>query len=932
MNNLFVATIYPKRQTATLVFRNERLSNPEFNQVVEWLRAELSIRGVERIKLELKGFLKELPIDSYVKFHVKLDHDPSVLNIGGGGCMGYVSDYIVDAYDTLVFTQVEVLQSPAIVCLETLKSRFQLAALTHVTSKATTQIPSSSSNRFNNYITHGDDEDGDGGGWDHLFTDADEENAANGDGGYVDQYSIRDCIIFLIDCSPAMFETNTSTNEQPFANAIKCLIQTITDKIISSDGDLIGLCFFGTDKSKNINDFENIYVASDLDIPDPKIILQLEDILDGDLALFGGSAKKEFSFCDALWTCSTMFSNCNIKVSHKRIFLFTNEDNPNAYNENLRNVSFQRAKDLADLGIEIELFSMDKADDDRFEFSRFYENIVFFKDDAFIGHFDATAKFDALRAKLKRKEFKKRSLGRLPLHIGGQQLAMQLYNLVASAHKSSPTLLDPTTNLPVKVLTKNICMDTGASLLPSQLNFCHYYGGEPVVFARDEIDTIRAIGRLGLVLMGFKPLASIKRHRNIKHPSFLVPDERSIRGSTVTANALITRMLASDRVAICRFLPRSNTSPRFVALVAQEEVLDAAGGIQLLPRGFHIMHLPFADDIRSFAFEESSPAPTAAINKAKKMIKALHIDYNDRHYLNPGLQSHYSNLQALALERETVEPTIDVIKPNQALFDAHIDLIKEYESAVFSADYLEKLKESTKKRDREGKNLGGMDWEAMAKSGEITKLTVQDLNTFLKNQNLKTPTKAKKADIVEIATNFILEGKINQQKLDLLKKEGGDDVTTALYDKDKDDEENNRPKKKQKSDLGNKPTTPKPKRAPAKKKAAAKKKKAAQESDEEDEDVDMMARDDTESEDDSDTQSSKKRKAAPRSKSDVPTTSTISTNTAPSTKTFSKTTTTTTTTSNDDDDDDDSKPICKYDGNCYRKNPDHLNEFRHVKQ
>jgi hypothetical protein len=48
------------------------------------------------------------------------------------------------------------------------------------------------------------------------------------------------------------------------------------------------------------------------------------------------------------------------KVGHKRIFLFTNEDNPNAGNQQLRERSFQRAKDLVELNIDIELFSMTK--------------------------------------------------------------------------------------------------------------------------------------------------------------------------------------------------------------------------------------------------------------------------------------------------------------------------------------------------------------------------------------------------------------------------------------------------------------------------------------------------------------------------------------------------------------------------------------------
>jgi ATP-dependent DNA helicase 2 subunit 1 len=47
-------------------------------------------------------------------------------------------------------------------------------------------------------------------------------------------------------------------------------------------------------------------------------------------------------------------------MGHKRIFLFTNDDDPNATSQHLREQSIQRAKDLAELGIEIELFSMNR--------------------------------------------------------------------------------------------------------------------------------------------------------------------------------------------------------------------------------------------------------------------------------------------------------------------------------------------------------------------------------------------------------------------------------------------------------------------------------------------------------------------------------------------------------------------------------------------
>jgi ATP-dependent DNA helicase 2 subunit 1 len=55
----------------------------------------------------------------------------------------------------------------------------------------------------------------------------------------------KDSIIFLIDSHPDMFVPNDD-GEVPFQMAVQCAIATLSDKIISSDSDLVGVCFYGT--------------------------------------------------------------------------------------------------------------------------------------------------------------------------------------------------------------------------------------------------------------------------------------------------------------------------------------------------------------------------------------------------------------------------------------------------------------------------------------------------------------------------------------------------------------------------------------------------------------------------------------------------------------------------------------------------------------
>ena len=98
---------------------------------------------------------------------------------------------------------------------------------------------------------------------------------------------------------------------------------------------------------------------------------------------------------------------------------------------------------------------------------------------------------------------------------------------------------------------------------------------------------------LGLVLIGFKPRSRLKRHYYVKPANFLYPDEtvswfsvactcltyyvnklyQVIQGSGKLFTALLRQCLSRDVIAICRYIPRVNASPSFVAMVPQVHLL-----------------------------------------------------------------------------------------------------------------------------------------------------------------------------------------------------------------------------------------------------------------------------------------------------------------------------------------------------------------------
>lgn len=91
----------------------------------------------------------------------------------------------------------------------------------------------------------------------------------------------------------------------------------------------------------------------------------------------------------------------------------------------------------------------------------------------------------------------------------------------------------------------------------------------------------------------------------------------------------------SPQFAVCRYVPRANAMPRLCALLPQvsyiplgltfcyqfEEVNE--DGVQVAPPGFHLIPLPFADDLRHIDLSESHPDVEDAASQFLSMIVSL---------------------------------------------------------------------------------------------------------------------------------------------------------------------------------------------------------------------------------------------------------------------------------------------------------------------
>ncbi|KAM6290961.1 X-ray repair cross-complementing protein 6 [Porphyrio hochstetteri] len=577
-------------------------------------------------------------------------------------------------------------------------------------------------------------------------------------------FSGRDSLIFLVDASKAMFECE-GDDVTPFDMTIQCIRNVYTSKIISSDRDLLSVVFYGTEKNKNSADFKHIYVLQELDNPGAKRVLELDKYRgDEGRVLFSKTFghNADYSLGEALWACSNLFSDVRVKLSHKRIMLFTNEDDPHANDSAKARLARTRAGDLRDTGIILDLMHLKKPGG--FDISLFYRDIINIAEDEDLGiQPQESEKLEHLMRKVRAKETKKRTLVRLNLYLNKDlSLSVGVYSLAHKAYKPYPVKLYRETNEPVKTKTRMFNGKTGSLLLPSDTKRAQTYGNRQIVLEKEETEELKRFDSLGLFLIGFKPLSMLKQHHHIRPSQFIYPEESIISGSTTLFNALLIKCLEKEVMALCRYTPRRNVPPRFVALVPQEEEVDEQK-VQIAPPGFHVIFLPYADDKRNIDFTEKVPADPEQVDKMKEIIKKLRFKYRTDSFENPVLQQHFRNLEALALDMMEPEQAEDLTMPKAEEMNRRLgNLVEEFKQLVYPPDYNPDGKAAKRKQAADGQaekrpkvEISKDELRRHVQTGTLGKLTVPVLKDACRLYGLRGG--GKKQELMDALTEYFSE-------------------------------------------------------------------------------------------------------------------------------------------------------------------------------
>ncbi|XP_022054708.1 X-ray repair cross-complementing protein 6 isoform X2 [Acanthochromis polyacanthus] len=598
--------------------------------------------------------------------------------------------------------------------------------------------------------------------WNAFYHNEDEEEEQE-EGEQSGDYRItgRDSLVFLVDASKEMFIKGEDGQPSNFDMTMQVVRSVYMSKIISSHRDLVALVFYGTEQSKNPrNSFKHVYVYHDLDEPGAKRVQDIDSLRGEKGAQLAAETmgSGETSFGDALWCCANLYSDIKLRLSHKRLMIFTCRDEPHGGDSVKDRQARTKAGDLKETGVVIDLMHLMKPGG--FNVSLFFCDIISpLEDESELGlQVEPCEKLDDLKKRVRAKEQKKRAMARLNLCLGeGLNVAVGIYPTAVTARKPVAIRLYRETNEPVRSKTRTFHTQTGSLLLPSEIKKAQVYGNKQIVMEKDEVDAIKKFDDPGLLLIGFKPMEKLKLHHHIRPAVFLYPEEDQVKGSACLFSALLKKCSERNVFALCRCITRRNNPPRFAALVPQLQEVDE-GNAQITPPGFNVIYLPFADDLRTLDPPHYPAASQVQVDKMKEIVSKLRFKYRSDSFENPVIQQHYRNLEALALDMMAPEDIEDLIMPKVEQIDQRLGpLVDEFKDLVYPENYNPESKPAAKRKTAD--SGGGAEkkpkvevtedeLKVHVQNGTLAKLTVPVLKEACKQFGVRT-TGTKKQELID---------------------------------------------------------------------------------------------------------------------------------------------------------------------------------------
>ncbi|EJD49609.1 Ku DNA-binding complex, Ku70 subunit [Auricularia subglabra TFB-10046 SS5] len=644
-------------------------------------------------------------------------------------------------------------------------------------------------------------------GWNVFDDDEEEELQQRYYGG------TKDTVLFCIDASESMHEPHEDEDEgvtkSHLQAALEAALQVAKRKIMSGPSDHIGIMLYNTEDKSSEDLKPHTYVLQQIAPLSIQSIRELNNIVQDALddpetlrSSFPPNTGDRVPLGDVFSSCNWVMRYNAAKTGTKRVFLITNEDDPHPKNSILMGTAKVNLQDLRQVGVEVLPFFIG-SDEKPFDVNKFYTQVLQREDapdtEAVPTIPDVVTGFQDLIDKLQVRESAKRAQFSIPLHLGkGFTIGVKGYGLITEQRKTTSRKMANRGESYEELVAKTVYYDEELMIDAGKENIVYgmslgaapapVKGGAPaaadaedageeggarkpagakptrvtavksrVYFTKDEVKQFRTLGlEPGLKLLGFKDRTELRFEDNVKHSLFIYPNESAFNGSTRTFAALLQVLAKKDKFALVVGITRANSSPAFYAMIPQEEVLDKAGA-QIVPPGFHLIVLPFADDIRSATVESAEAASDELKDAARALINKLNVKsgYDPKKFPNPALKLHYEQLQALAFDEpydfekfdDPSAPPYDVIHQRAG------PLLVKWKEALDEDPASEKIKVTATggtKRKAAASTVGDVadaEIRSRADAGTLDKLKVDQLKAFLRSKGQSVS--GKKADLTD---------------------------------------------------------------------------------------------------------------------------------------------------------------------------------------
>jgi len=282
--------------------------------------------------------------------------------------------------------------------------------------------------------------------------------------------------------------------------------------------------------------------------------------------------------------------------------------------------------------------------------------------------------------------------------------------------------------------------------------------------------------KLGMHCLGFVDTSEVaQRDRLLKGQGKFVRPDETVFGGKEAFSALLTACAERRVSMLCADVYNTKSQVKYVALIPQVEN-DAYLGV---PAGFHVVRVPFRDDLRQPEKTLGNAAQTSAtetqIQVAEGLVESLELqEYHPTRISNPELQAHYKALEAIALNKRKVEKiSDDTAPPIEQLWKEHgvIAHIRNFSRATYGVEQQDRGgngDDDEEADDNDGNGIVGRKRKAAkdaaiktvlqeihpgfesfvksAKKGNLSEYTVDKLKTYLDAHNL--PKGGNKASII----------------------------------------------------------------------------------------------------------------------------------------------------------------------------------------